>query len=624
MSDEPPMAVHKTPPDGRGSARGAEAAAPDGAATNPTAELSLLIDAGSAWTKASIVGRTRGRWRIVAHAAQPSAWDESTLIEALVSRMGDAVDQRLRAGVSGIVAAAPRIACHTPARPGRLAIAAVTSEVSGSAARRAAESAGWLVVEAVAADDGRSLPERLTALIGAEVDAWLVAGGFDNAQPEQAIEAAAVVAAARGGGRSPVIWAGSEALTDEVAGLFDPGIVATVRNPRPSVEKEDLEPLRHYLEVMLDRLIESGGTQNLAPIGLRRAIGEIAREEGLRVGAVDLGARYATWVLADGTGSEVIAESRVFASGGLGAPTLGSSASIGRLARSLPIAVDELAVADTLQNMRSRPGTVPYTDEELAVTFAAARNRLADLAEQRGAEPVDLLIGGGRVIAAAPTPMHALRLLLDGMRPPGVTQLAIDAAGVLAPLGSLPDDQISEGIGILRDDLLVPLGTVIVTRGGRTAQVAIRARLHRTGWPDPEPVEVRYGQVVVLPLPRGEVADLELELEGGAVLPAGRRVHRARVAVTGGVVGLVLDARDVPLHLPRRLDDRREVLASWRDVLLREPVITVPTVAPARRPIGARERFRRLTSRGERPAQLDPEDDAGSASPSEPTEEEGR
>jgi hypothetical protein len=41
-------------------------------------------------------------------------------------------------------------------------------------------------------------------------------------------------------------------------------------------------------------------------------------------------------------------------------------------------------------------------------------------------------------------------------------------------------------------------------------------------------------------------------------------------------VGLVLDARDMPLAAPRRTDDRRAVLSSWRDTFLREPATTAP------------------------------------------------
>ena len=69
--------------------------------------------------------------------------------------------------------------------------------------------------------------------------------------------------------------------------------------------------------------------------------------------------------------------------------------------------------------------------------------------------------------------MRAMRIILDGLRPLGVTQIALDGAGVLAPLGSLPDDEIAEGIGVLRDDLLVPLGD-----GGRHPRRTIRTARH--------------------------------------------------------------------------------------------------------------------------------------------------
>ena len=43
------------------------------------AEMSLLVDVGSAWTKAAAVARSRGRWRIVSHVAQPTGWGEDEL-----------------------------------------------------------------------------------------------------------------------------------------------------------------------------------------------------------------------------------------------------------------------------------------------------------------------------------------------------------------------------------------------------------------------------------------------------------------------------------------------------------------------------------------------------------------
>lgn len=542
-----------------------------------TAELSLLVDIGSAWTKAAVVGRALGRWRIAAHAAQPTTWDESELVASLAARLARPADARVATRMATLLTDAPRIAVHTPARPGRIALAAVSSDLSGQAARRAAEAAGWVVVEAVTVDDGRPVIERLSALQSAEVDAWLIAGGFDAEGGEGALEVAGLVAAARGGGRSPVVWAGSAGLTERVAAFFEPGVVRAVANPRPSADRENLVPLRRYLDALIERLVERGAARQLAPIGFGRAVAELARAARLRVVGVDLGARYATWASADESG---VAESRVVALGGLGSPTLTAAGGPARIAHSLPLAIDELAVADALQNLRARPGSIPQTDEELAVVHGAARDLLAGLAAQ--ATPlagIDLLIGSGRTIGSAPLPAQSMQMLLDGVRPIGIVQVAVDPAGALGPLGALRDDEIVEGLGTLRDDLLAPLGAAVVCQGGRSGHAAMRVSVHRVGWPSLGPIEVRPGQLEVVPLPRGQVAELEIDLDPTVSLGAPRRTRRVRASVSGGAVGLVLDARDAPLLLPRRSDDRRAVLTAWRDAFLREvrqPAEAVP------------------------------------------------
>ncbi len=412
------------------------------------------------------------------------------------------------------------------------------------------------------------MEERLSALQSAEVDAWLVAGGFDEEGGDGALEMAGLVAAARGGGRSPVVWAGSASLTERVSAFFDPGVVRAVANPRPSAERENLLPLHRFLDALIERLVERGSARQLAPIGFGRAVAELARASRLRVVGVDIGARYATWASADENG---MAESRVVASGGLASPTLTMPGGPTRIAHSLPLAIDGLAVADALQNLRARPGSVPQTDEELAVVHGAARALLADLAANGApARSIDLLIGSGRTIAAAPLPSQSMQLLLDGVRPIGIVQVAIDSAGALGPLGALRDDEIVEGLGTLRDDLLTPLGAAVVCQGGRPGHPSMRVTMHRVGWPSVGPIEVRPGELEVLPLARGQVAELEIELDPAVSLGAPRRTRRLRATVSGGAIGLVLDARDAPLLLPRRNDDRRAVLTSWRDAFLRE------------------------------------------------------
>jgi hypothetical protein len=529
-------------------------------------ELALLLDVGSAWAKAGVIGRVRGRWRLVAHAAQPTAWGSAELRRTLVGQLVAAGDPRLADRYDALLGDANRIECHTARQAGRVAVVAVSRELSGAAARRAAEAAGWEVAEMVTLDDGRSLAERLDVLQSADADAWLLAGGFDDSRSPRALEAAALVASSRQAGGAPVVWAGSRLLAHEVAALFEPDAATAIDNPRPDARHETAGPLRDHLQDLLRRTVSGEDEAHLASTAFPRAIAAMAADGGLRVLGVDLGARTAIRALAEPDGT---VSSRLRASGGLAgaASVVGAAARVARLAGD---AGDEPAVADLLQTLRARPATLPQTPEDLAATHAAARVQVAAMIDDAPPGSVDLLIGAGRTIAAAPHPAQAARILLDGVRPLGVTQLAIDSASVLGPLGSLDDDELREGLALLADDLLTPLGTAVVCRGGEPGQLAMRVTVHRAGWPTPAPVELRVGQLQVVPLARGQEAELFIEPGPGINLGTPRRSPRIQARATGGAVGLMLDARGVPIGLPRRGDDRRAVLAGWRDALGRE------------------------------------------------------
>ena len=539
------------------------------------AEMALLVDVGSAWAKAGVIGRVRGRWRLVAHAAQPTAWGATALRQALVDQLVASADPRLVDRLDDLIADANRIECHTAQRPARLAVVAVSRELSGSAARRAAEAAGWHVIETVTFDDGRTLADRLATLQAADVDAWLIAGGFDDSRSPRALEAAALVASARRPGGGPVIWAGSAALAAEVTELFEPGAASVVANPRPDARRDEPAALRARMAELLREAVTPEDETHLSSVAFPRAVAALASATGLRILGVDLGARSATRALAEPDGSVA---SRVHARGGLAGTVLAPGAAA-RVARLAGDAGEEAAVADLLQTLRARPTTLPQTPEELSATQAAARVQLAAILEESVAGSLDLVIGAGRTIAAAPHPAQAARMLLDGIRPVGVTQLAVDAAAVLGPLGSLPDDEIREGLSLLGQDLLVPLGTAIVCRGGDQGRVAMRVTIHRSGWPTQAPIEVRAGQLMVVPLPRGQEAEVTIEPLNGVSLGGPRRSPRIHANATGGAVGLMLDARGIPIMLPKRGDDRREVLAGWRDTMMREATASGERVA---------------------------------------------
>jgi MutL protein len=534
--------------------------------TSVSTELALLVDVGSAWVKAGVVGRARGRWRVVAHASQPTAWGAAELRGRLVEQLEASGDPRLSGHYEQLMSSANRIECHTARQTGRVAVVAVSRELSGGAARRAAEAAGWEVAELVTLDDGRSLAERLALLQATEVDAWLLTGGFDDAASPRALEAAGLVAAARPVDGGPVVWAGSARLADAVAALFEPDAVTVVANPRPGPHREHGVGLREHLQGLLRDTVAQEDQAHLAATTLPRAVSVVAASGGLRVLAVDLGARGAIRALAEPDGSVA---SRLHSAGGLAGIGKVPGAA-GRVARIAGDAGDEAAVADLVQTMRARPASLPQSDEELAGLHAAARVLVAAMFDDDPAGPVDLLVGAGRTIAGAPRPSQAARILLDGARPVGITQLATDPSSILGPLGSLPDGELGEALELLGDDALAPLGTAVVTRGGVPGGLAMRVTVHRAGWPTPAPIDVRVGQVHVVGLGPGQEAELGIELGPGVSLGASRRSPRIAARAMGGAVGLILDARGMPIALPRRSDDRRTVLAGWRDALARE------------------------------------------------------
>ena len=76
------------------------------------------------------------------------------------------------------------------------------------------------------------------------------------------------------------------------------------------------------------------------------------------------------------------------------------------------------------------------------------------------------------------------------------------------------------------------------------------------------PMELEAGGLALVDLPAGERATIDLRFRDAVDL--GPRVRRAELEVAGGLAGLLIDLRDVPLRMPDRLERRRDSLAAWQ------------------------------------------------------------
>ncbi len=154
--------------------------------------------------------------------------------------------------------------------------------------------------------------------------------------------------------------------------------------------------------------------------------------------------------------------------------------------------------------------------------------------------------------------------LVDVLRRPGASQFALDHARLLGPLGAIPDP--GERLAVMADlidDLLVPLGSVVTPAGLRAGRSAGTLAIHtEAGVSD---LDLVPGGLELVDLPPGETAVAEFKFRDAVRL--GTRGKHFAVDVAGGLGGLLVDLRDVPLRLPERADRRRDLLAAWQTAL---------------------------------------------------------
>jgi hypothetical protein len=97
-------------------------------------------------------------------------------------------------------------------------------------------------------------------------------------------------------------------------------------------------------------------------------------------------------------------------------------------------------------------------------------------------------------------------------------------------------------------------------RAGRSAGTLV---VH--GPTGPTELDLVPGGLELVDLAPGERTTIELRFERPVVL--GTRGRRFALEVAGGLGGLLVDLRDIPLRLPERAARRRELLGAWQAAL---------------------------------------------------------
>ncbi|MDE3228859.1 MAG: glutamate mutase L [Chloroflexota bacterium] len=337
----------------------------------------------------------------------------------------------------------------------------------------------------------------------------------------------------------------------------------------PIYEAAALRPVPGY-----DRLRALTATPPMATItSLGGVACFLAQHYGMNVVVADVGA--SSTVLAGATAQgEFVPGSQPTMGVGPGAGRLLRAVSADHIIRWLPFALDENGLREYALGRALRPHTLPGSLFELEIEYALAREAMrmalyAPGSRLSGLRPVDVALATGGVLANTPNPAYAAMMLMDALHLQGISSLAQDTARIASLLGmaGVVAPEIAGHVAEL-DALAAPLGPVVTTSGAaQPGEVAVYATLEYSDGRKLA-LEVAQGELARMPLGLGERALFTLQPHPNVDVGLGPgQPARATEPIEGGALGLVIDARGRPLPFASGLDERIAQALAWRAAL---------------------------------------------------------
>ena len=523
----------------------------------------FTLDRGTVSTDAALIAPVDGRYRMLAASAAPVDVEAESVLEDLAWRVAR-TDASLAGSMEGW-----RDWSRLEVRTGRAprAVLVAASAATGELLERAFSGAGWSI-------KGRFFgpaPELIglgEACLDPEADAVVMGGreGVEEVEREAASRLWPRVASlARFRDDLAVIACGPFAERPE--GIQDGRLFSL---PAPDgVAATSASMLRQAAQQVGRHLADMGqpAAADARP-ALRASMASLAKVLGSRVEGIEVGFGASSRTAASPQGE---LKHGVFAAAGVLPPALLQHDELGEaiLSWCTLSGGDPAARLDSLRELVLRPwAAVGRDDAHLRLAaLRAALERLelawsasdAPAVEERG--PSLVVLAGG-AFAGLP-PAAAVLAVVDALRHPGALSIVHDHAGLLAPLGALPVEADRQRLLVdLMADMLLPLGSAVLTgtlaepkkdRAGGTMSVSSALGDQR--------LRLDPGQLQLVDLPPGVVARLGIDPGEGAILGvAGRTIS---MELSGGLGGLYVDTRPIPLDLPASGEARRSALEAW-------------------------------------------------------------
>jgi uncharacterized protein (TIGR01319 family) len=591
-----------------------------------TKDLRVIIatDCGSTTTKAILIEKVDGGYRQTYRGEAPTTVEEpfNDVPRGVLNAIAEVEElsgRRLLEGERMIMPAEEKqgsdIYISTSSAGGglQMLVAGAVKTMTAESAQRAALGAGAIVMDVLASNDGRLPHQKIERIRGLRPDMILLSGGTDGGTITHVVEMAEFVAAANPKPRLghtftlPIIYAGNKDAREKVGEVLTKNITLYVTdNLRPTLEQENLFPARQkiqelFMEHVMAQAPGYGKLRQWTPVPIMptpAAVGSliqiVSEQEGINVIGVDIG----------GATTDVFSvfeqkfNRTVSANLGLSysVSNVLAEAGLENVMRWVPFDIDEEDVRNRIKNKMIRPTTIPQTLRELMIEQALAREALrlafaqhkllavglkgiqqvrsvADTFKQLETgqtlikmQELDLLVGSGGVLSHAPRRVQAMAMLIDAFQPEWVTRLAVDSIFMMPHLGVLAGVHREAAMQVFKKDCLLHLGWCIAPTGqGKPGQKCMEVEIT---FPDRSPVRetIGYGEMRLYGVAEGKKATVEVVPARGFDVGSGRGRSR-KFTLSGGLVGIVVDARGRPLSLATDVGTRRVQLMRWMEAM---------------------------------------------------------
>lgn len=567
----------------------------------------LAVDFGSVYTRVVVIDIVDGEYRLVARGVSRTTdgypandimvgfrrvLDDlsESMGRTLMSQNGTVItpEKQDRSGVDLFAVTA------SIGRPLRAVVVGLVPDVSIASAIRAASGTYIDIAAVVSLDDGRSEQDRLNAILLNTPDVIILTGGTEQGATKAVLEMAELVRRAvsliEKPQRPSVVYSGNSKLQSRIGDVFESAGEKVVNllvaeNVRPSLDHEDLESAQLQLGRAFDRYKEVR-SKSFAQLGAMSQTGLLPTgqsytfmaeylgvSQNQNVALLDIGSSSST--LAVSVDGQVSTRIRTDIGLGHSAPALLETVGIEEIRQWLPFNISQGDLVNYVMNKTLRPAGVPMTFEEVGIEHALLRAGARYLFKQANPQwqekppRLDRVIGAGSALTNTGNPAYDALLLIDAVQPNGVTMLQSDPYGLIAAMGVIALHTPEAVIHMLEAGNLTQLGTCITVNGRiRPDRQVLQIKVSLD---DGEVIEeeVMGGHLWVLPLGAYEIANVKIRCSSETSVNGKRSVE---LEASGGLVGLIVDARGRPTPLGDTVAERATQMPQWVHEMTDDPL----------------------------------------------------